>query len=368
MNVQHKSLRLTVLAGAVALMTTLAACGSSTPPVASSSTPPAASSSTPPAATGIDVGTGTITPKNTDHIAYLVQATKTYSYTVAQAKAAVDAGAAAGVTVDVYYDELKPETELANFQLAFSGGKYGGIIMQPGNAQLCKTIAADSVKQQVLVEIVGNALCDDGTGIGESLWAPGTIAYMGGQNGVDGITTVLDAAAKTHTGPQKVMLAMGIKGHPSTVAWEAAWKLWQPKHPDWTLAAETFSDFTTPGAFTSVQNSLQGNPDVSVIFSLYIDVTAGVVKAVEAAGLKDKIAVFENGGGSKVSLQLLAAGKIAGSLPVYPASLGADGVKTMIAAFKGTQPPKFIPGDGNPDAAKVGVITKATAGSFTALW
>ena len=117
-----------------------------------------------------------------------------------------------------------------------------------------------------------------------------------------------------------------------------------------------------------MQNSLQGNPDVSVIFSLYIDVTAGVVKAVEAAGLKDKIAVFENGGGSKVSLQLLAAGKIAGSLPVYPASLGADGVKTMIAAFKGTQPPKFIPGDGNPDAATVGVITKATAGTFTPLW
>ena len=360
MNVQKKRLRWVVLAGTVAVAT-LAACGST-----SSGGSPAASSGGGTAS--IDVGTGKITPVHTDRIAYMVQAGKTFSYTAAQAQGALDAAKKLGVTVDVYYSNLDPAAELSNFNQIFATGKYGGLIIQSVNQQLCKTIADGSVKNQILVYVVGNPLCDQATKSGEELWSPGTIGYMGGQNGVDGITSLLEASAKTLTGPQKVMLAMGIKGHPSVVAWEVALKKFQETHADWTLANETFTDFTTPGSFAAVQNSLQGNADVSVIYSLYVDVTAGVVKAVAAQNLAGKIKVFDNGGGSKVSVQFLQSGQQAGSLPVYPYSLGYQGVTTMVAALKGTQPPKFIAGDGNPDAISTGMITKDTVGSFTPQW
>ena len=367
MTIHLKSLRLSALVGAVALTSALAACGASETPTASSPTATTGASSAAAGAT-IDVGSGKITPKNIDKIAYMVQAGKTFSYTAAQAQGAQDAAKELGVTVDVYYSNLDPTVELSNFNQIFPTDKYGGLLIQSVNQQLCKTIGDTSVKESMLVLVVGNPLCDQATAVGEALWSPGTIGYMGGQNGVDGITGLLNDSAKLVTGPQKVMLAMGIKGHPSVVAWEAAFKEFQTTHPDWTLANETFTDFTTPGAFAAVQNSLQGNPDVTIIYSLYVDVTAGVVKAVAAQNLTDKIKVFENGGGSKVSVQLLTEGKEVGSLPVYPYSLGFEGVKSMVAALKGTQPPKFVPGDGNPDAGTQGTITKENVASFKPQW
>ena len=50
---------------------------------------------------------------------------------------------------------------------------------------------------------------------------------------------------------------------------------------------------------------------------------------------------------------------------VVPA--GSEGVKVMVEAGKGVQPPRFIPGDGNPNAT-LGVITAANVGSFIPQW
>lgn len=360
--------RFVAVLGMAATATLIAACGSSSTEGTTSATGSSAEATSAAAATGIDVGTGTVTPKNTDRIAYMVQAGKTFSYTNAQAKAAVDKGKELGVSVDVYYSDLDPAKELANFQQAFSSGKYGGLILQSVSPQLCKSIESDSVKNQVLVEVVGNPLCDQATAVGEDLWSKGTIAYMGGQNGVDGITDLLNASAEQQTGPQKVMLVLGIKGHPSSTAWEVAFKKFQETHPDWSLANTVYTDFTTPGAFSAVQNALQANKDVTVAYSLYIDVTAGAAKALDAQGLTSKVALYENGGGSKVSVELIQKGQIQGSLPTYPASLGSEGVTVMVDAFKGVQPAKFIPGDGNPDYKTQGVITKGNVGSFTPQW
>jgi ribose transport system substrate-binding protein len=362
--------RLAAAVGVAAAAMLLAACGSSSSGGTSSSAAPSTSGSdsSAPAPTGIDVGTGTITPKNTDKIAYMVQAGKTFSYTSAQAQAAIDKGKELGVTVDVYYSDLDPAKELANFQQAFTSGKYGGLLVQSVTPQLCKTIEADAVKNGVLVGVVGNPLCDQATAVGEDLWSQGTMTYIGGQNGVDGITDLLNASAEKQSGPQKVLLILGIKGHPSSTAWEVAFKTFQETHPDWELSNTVYTDFTTPGAFSTVQNALQANKDVTVAYSLYIDVTAGAAKALEAQGLTDTVALYENGGGSKVSVELIGKGQIAGSLPVYPASLGSTGVQVMVDAFNGKQPAKFIPGDGNPDYATQGVISKDNAGSFTPQW
>lgn len=370
-----------MVVGGLAIALTLAACGSSTSsestPAAASEAPAAsapaaapeapAASSAPAAATGIDVGTGLITPINTTDIAYFIQAGETFSYSLAQEKGALDAGKDLGVNVDTVYMNLDPAQELAGFQSALTNGKYGGIIIQPLTAALCKQMAEEAVKYQVLIEVVGNVACGQSSEVGEALWSPGTMNYMGGTNGVDGILGLLDSAYELSPGPQKVMLALGIDGHGSTVAWQDAWKQWQPQHPDWELASEVFTDFTTPGSFSTVQNALQGNPEVTTIFALYVDVTAGVAKAIEAQGLQDQIDLYDNGGGSKVSVDLVKSGKQKGTLPTYPYSLGYQGVKVMVDAFNGIQPEKFIPGDGNPDAS-LRALTKDDMGAFVPQW
>ncbi len=356
MKLLHKYSLATAGVMAVALVTALA--GWSTP-----SKSPAAV-----AIPKIDIGVGKITPHSTKRIAYFVQASQAYSYTVVQAKAAQARGKQLGVRVDIFWSNLNPALELSNFNQVISGGKYGGIIIQPVTAQLCGPVRKLALKYQVVVLVVGNALCDDGTGSGAKLWAPGTVGYIGGQNNVPAINKVLATAANLNTGPQKALLVMGIQGHPSVVAWETAWKSFQAAHANWQLVSTVYTDFTSPGAFTATENALGGNKDVTAIFSPYIDITAGVVKAVAARGLEKQISIYENGGGSATAYSFVKSGQLAGDLPVYPGSLGTRGVEVMVSTLKGKQPPRFIDGDGNPAGAATGVVTKANAASFKPQW
>jgi ribose transport system substrate-binding protein len=359
------------VAGVIAVLA-VAGCGSSS----SSSSGASATAAAAPASTtsassgkGIDIGVGTVTPKaGNKNIAFFGQATNAYTYTVAQTKAAQAEGAKLGYNVSVFFDNLSPATELANFQQAITSGKYAGIIFQPVNSQLCVPMRTQSLKYHVLVEIVGTPLCDKGTGSGAALWAPGTISFIGGQNNVDGINSVLETAAKLSPGPQKAAFIMGLNGNPSVVAWQTAWKPFAAAHPNWSLVDTAYTDFTAPTAFTDTENAITSHSDITAMFSPYIDVTSGVVKAVAAQGKTGKIKVYENGGGSGIAAGLVKSGALTGDLPVYPESLGSTGVQTMVSALQGKQPPKFIPGDGNATATTTGVLTKATIGSFTPQW
>ena len=42
--------------------------------------------------------------------------------------------------------------------------------------------------------------------------------------------------------------------------------------------------------------------------------------------------------------------------------------RPWVETFKGTQPPKSIPGDGNPDAISAGMLTKDTVATFKPQW
>jgi ribose transport system substrate-binding protein len=380
----HKRMWVLALVGAMGI-TGLAACGGSSSSTSSASSPSAATTSsssgssgtTTAAASGsstcsagaIDVGVGCVVPKaGNKNIAFFGQATNAYTYTVAQTNAAVAEGKKLGYNVTISYDNLNPATELANFQQAVSSGKYAGIIFQPVNTQLCVPMRSVPIHSHVLVEIVGTPLCDKGTGNGAELWAPGTISYVGGQNNVDGINSVLATAAKLSTGQQKAAFIMGLNGNPSVVAWQTAWKPFAAAHSNWDLIDTAYTDFTTPQAFTATENAITAHPDITAIFSPYIDVTSGIVKAIQAQGKAGKIKVYENGGGSSIAASLVKAGSLTGDLPVYPESLGSTGVQTMVQALQGKQPPRFIPGDGNPTATTTGVITAANVATFKPQW
>ena len=381
----RKRMWVLALVGAMGI-TGLAACGSSSSSSSAASSASATTSSssgssgtsTTAAATGssstcsgggINVGTGCVVPKKGNkNIAFFGQATNAYTYTVAQTNAATAEGKKLGYNVTISFDNLNPATELANFQQAVSGGKYAGIIFQPVNTQLCVPMRTVPIHSHVLVEIVGSPLCDKGTGNGAQLWAPGTISYVGGQNNVDGINSVLATAAKLSPGPQKAAFIMGLNGNPSVVAWQTAWTPFVAAHPNWSLVDTSYTDFTTPQAFTATENAITAHPDITAIFSPYIDVTSGIVKAIQAQGKAGKIKVYENGGGSSIATGLVKAGSLTGDLPVYPESLGSTGVQTMVEALQGKQPPRFIPGDGNPTATTTGVVTAANVASFKPQW
>src|SRR5262249_47040715 len=123
MDYVRKCMRATTALGGVVLLVLLAACSTSSGS-AGGSTGAAIGGS----GAKINVRVGTITPHNMNNIAYFVQASPAYSYTVAQANAAVAEAKALGVNLSIHWDNLDPALELSGFQQAIASGKYGGII------------------------------------------------------------------------------------------------------------------------------------------------------------------------------------------------------------------------------------------------
>ena len=318
------------------------------------------------AGAGLDIGVGTIHPTSGKKIAVMISSSTALSYGEAEGKAAQAEAAKLGYKADVFYADLNPATELATFQHVISSGDYAGLILHPVNNQLCVPLKTEALKHNLPVEIVDTALCDDGSGSGDDLWAPGTVSYLGGQSTRPGVEEVLAAAAKQLSGPQKVALVLGVQGHPATVAWQSAWKTFAASHPDWQLVDTVYTDFSTPSAFSATQNLLTAHSDITAIFDPYADIASGVVKAIQARGLTGKVALYENGGGNKAAVEMVKAGEMTGDLPAYPAQLLTTAVDNMVKALGGQQPPKFVGGDGNPNAESFGLLSKDNVGTFTA--
>ena len=345
-----KRTRVVPIVAALGLVTLLAACSSS---------PGSPTSAGANSAVKVDVGTGSFTPKNANNIAVMIQAGPTYSDSATKAEGAKAAAKALGVNVDIYWSALDAGTEISNYNTIMSSGKYGALAVQPVSPQLCKTVAADSVKARMLVTVFGGPLCATGTEKGDALKAPGTVSYIDQNNLAEGAKIMYDGAGKLlGDGPEKVLLVFGNQGHSTVVAHEEEWATFAAAHPKWTLTGKVYTDWTTPGAYASTQNLLQANPDATVIFSTYIDITAGVVKAVAEQKLTKQISVFETSGGTDLSMQLLKAGTLAGSVPSHPYDVGYAAVKSIVDATKGTTQPLviFLP------AEKTAMITKATIG------
>lgn len=332
--------RLIPSALALGLVLSLAACGGTTEPQSggSSSGSPAAGT-----AAAVSVGTASITPHNMDKIAVMLQAGPTYSDTQAKAEGAATAAKELGVTADIYYSNLDPATELTNYNTIVNSGKYGAIVVQAVSPQLCKLMPQDAVTHQTLVVVIGGPLCATGTESGEDLRAPDTVTYVDQNNLINGAQTMYDgAAAMLGDGPQKVLLVFGNQGHTTVVAHEKAWDEFAAAHPNWEVVGKVYTDWTTPGAYASTQNLLQASPDATVVFTTYIDITAGVTKAIADQNLGGQLSAFETSGGTQLSKDLITAGEIDGSVPTYPYDVAYTGVQAAIDAAQGQTVPGYI--------------------------
>jgi ABC-type sugar transport system substrate-binding protein len=305
----------------------------------------------------VDVGNGEVTPHNMDSVAVMIQAGPTFSDSALKAEGAKAAGEELGVKVEIYWSNLDPATELSNYRTILSSGKYGGVAMQTVTAQLCKTVAKDAIEKQMLVTIFGGPLCATGVESNDELRAPGTITYVDQNNLIDGASTMFDGAAEVlGDEPQKVLLVYGNEGHSTVNAHEAAWETFSADHPDWEVAGKIYTDWTTPGSFSATQNLLQANSDATVVFTTYVDITAGAVKAIEAQGL-DEVSVFETSGGTDISIDLLSDGSLTGSVPVFSYDVGYSAVQSLVDAANGETVESFI---ALPKAAEIGMVSKET--------
>lgn len=236
-----------------------------------------------------------------------------------------------GWKIDVYDGAFDPLTQLNQVQNAVAQNKYDAFLIEAvdGN-QLCDIVQSQVLKAGIAVAAINIELCgavDDA--------AEGTLTFVGGQ-GVNIYEDIYKDIVENNPDGGEIAVIGGpstgtpylnnIKGLESVIA----------KNDKWKIVGPFSTDYTANQAFQVAQNAIQANPDLKVIFSNFSGMTNGVVEAVNAAGKKAKIKIYDFGG-DEWSFNAIKNGDIEQTvimLPKEEVQRGMEAIKNHFAGEK----------------------------------
>jgi ribose transport system substrate-binding protein len=364
-------------AAVAALITTLtvaftaSACSSSS----NASSPGGSASSSTGKTVSINVGAAKpIELSGSPRIAYFV-AGSTNAYEVAIMKAARAAAAKVpGATITFFDPNFSAATQLNQIQDAIATKKYNAFIVQPNDGQLlCTVLTKTAPADNIAVIALDSPLCGQASApTWASQYTPGLLQFVGIYTS-DLETQYLEWMAAQNPGPQKVIALTGPALFPNTPMAESALKNVQAKYPNFKLVAQAATDFSTLEGQQKTLPLLTANPGVTIVYSVYSDITQGVAAAIKQAGLSGKVKVYDIGL-SSWDVGALKDGQLAGSLstdyPIYDAN---ETLNALQEAFSGKAPPHVVANDGYPYTqylangdTKPIIITPSTVSSFDA--
>lgn len=352
-------LRLTALAIASAA---LAGCGQAGPASLTSSSG---------ASVSVDVGTTQVRVNRPIRLAVALPGTNN-SYMQAQIKAVKDEVARIpGATVTIFDGKFDPMTQFNELQDIVQSRRYNALLLPSLDSNLnCNVVTKDAPQHGILVIALVTALCGRTINEGAGLWAPGTLSYIGGVDTVEYWYHYLTYIVAHNPGPQKVLILAGPQNIGITINLDAALKRITAEHPEFQVVQTANTDYSIPQGNAKTVPMLQAHPEATILLSTYVTLTQGAVQAIAAAGRTGQIRIYDKGA-SAWSLQQLKAGTILASSPEYPVTAIRTGVRALVAAFDGTQVPRFYLNAGAPLPSEADrtigffLVTKENADSFT---
>lgn len=273
-----------------------------------------------------------------------------------------------GAQIDVFDANLDPAKQANQMQNALLRD-YNAWVVVPVDGQLvCDVVTKQAPQKGILVATPTGAVCGRSANEGEKLWAPGTLDYIGGNETPDAFKAVMEQAIKDNPGPQKVGILTGPSLHPITISMDKAIKEVTREHPEFKVVSKLRTDYSPPDAQQKTQTMIQAHPDLDILVGAYTNMSKGAVPALKAAGLNEKVKVYENGG-TVWSVNALKRGDIQATTGFYRRTAAETAVQTIADARKGKKVPHVILNDGHkliPGQKKdqVGIVTKNNVGSY----
>ncbi|MCC8108841.1 MAG: sugar ABC transporter substrate-binding protein [Planctomycetes bacterium] len=158
----------------------------------------------------------------------------------------------------------------------------------------------------------------------------------------DGGELEMREAAKALGGKGAVALLLGPMGSDAQIGRSAGYKKVLDENPDMTVVFEQTANWDTEAALKLVENWLQTGRQIDAVVSQNDGMALGAVKAIEDAGLQDKIKVY----GLDAVPDALAAikdGRLTGTVSQNTSLQGSRSVDVMKDALDGKQvPPEVI--------------------------
>ena len=130
--------------------------------------------------------------------------------------------------------------------------------------------------------------------------------------------------------------------------------------PDIEIVSSLPADWETGKGQSVMEDIITAHPDINGVFACNDMMALGALKALQAAGIKDKV-VLCGLDGAAYALDLVASGEMEGTAAQFPGRMGYLGVEYAIRALKGETVPEWV-GSGEV------LITKDNVYAFRAGW
>jgi ribose transport system substrate-binding protein len=251
------------------------------------------------------------------------------TYLVAGIAGAQAAAKEYGASLHVFNGNFDGPTQLAQVMSAIAGGGYNGFILEPNNGpQLCTAVKA-AIKAKIAIGITNVPACN----ASYDTPYPGTAIFVGGQS-PQLYTQWFNQGFKSASGGQFGVL-VGPPTEGNSVRAEQVMALVNPKYPKWKNAGGFQpTGYQASEALTETQDMLQANPGISLLFSDYSGQTPGAISAIDTAGDKGKVKIYDLGG-DKEMFAAVADGTIASTAILLPYEEEERGVQAVVAKLSG---------------------------------
>lgn len=291
----------------------------------------------------IDIGDGKTIKGGCDKLKIAIAiAASNNVYLQANIQAAKDAAAKNGADIEIFDGNWSPVTSFNQVENIIAGGQFNALVTgaYDGN-QYCKQLTQDAAAKNILVVLANSPGCDRSTNEGAELWAPGTLAFVGGSQGRGPYRDWFLKIAEENPGPQKVVVITGPESIANTINTDLAVADVQAKYPEFQIVGVVRTDYTVLQGNEKFAPLLQANPDLTLVISNYSDMTRGAVQAIKAAG-RDDLKIYDFGG-NKWAFEAVRRGEINSTLTMTPYAEYYKAVEALAAAWRGEKVERYLP-------------------------
>jgi ribose transport system substrate-binding protein len=260
------------------------------------------------------------------------------SYVQARIQAAEDWAAETGADVQVFDPNWDSQRQFEQMQTAFANPNFNGYVMTSVDpAPLCD-IVTQAVSEGKLIAVMNQPLCDRAQNLGDDLWLPGTVTFVGGQTR-DVYLSWMEFIRDQNPDGGQVAILTGPPTDANSQNFNAAVEeILLPA--GFEIAAQQSTDYSTPQGFSAAQDIIQANPDLDLIITNWSGLTQGAAEALAASG-REGIKLYDMGG-TQWALDAIRSGQLESTVMLLPYLEARRSFEALAEAYLGNEVPKFI--------------------------
>jgi ribose transport system substrate-binding protein len=301
----------------------------------------ASGSTTVPALRTVNLGAGPVSVGGAPlKIAFLDVCAACNAWSVANTDATFAEAKKLGITVTMFDANFNALNQVSQAKTAMAEG-YKGMVIIALSPEMC-TIAKQAVKEGIVVSVVNQHVCTSVYATGDGTWLPGTVNFIGGDQTQAVFTQYLSTIAAQNPGPQQVALVEGTPGLTQTLLMSRAVATVEKAHPDFKITPIQVPGYDLAGAYTAVSGFLPAHSNLTILASVYSDMTQGALKALQHEGKTSSVKVYDMGG-DKWAFSAVKDGMVKLTSVFLPATEGRLAVQSLYNTwYQGKPGPHYV--------------------------